>query len=56
MPITLQPLTREHAASFCSLVIALAEFEKLVPPDAAARLERLHELWSATQAVLANWV
>ena len=27
-----------------------------VPPDAAARLERLHELWSATQAVLANWV
>jgi hypothetical protein len=37
MPITLQPLTREHAASFCSLVIALAEFEKLVPPDAAAQ-------------------
>jgi len=27
-----------------------------VPPDAAARLERLQELWSATQAVLANWV
>jgi hypothetical protein len=40
MPITLQPLTRDHAASFCSLVIALAQFEKLVPPDAAAQ-ERL---------------
>ena len=37
MPISLQPLTREHAASFCQLVIALAEFEKLTPPDAAAQ-------------------
>jgi GNAT superfamily N-acetyltransferase len=37
LQIELHPLTREHAASFCSLVIALAEFEKLVPPDAAAQ-------------------
>ncbi|WP_395719072.1 GNAT family N-acetyltransferase [Prosthecobacter sp.] len=35
--IELRPLTREHAASFCSLVIALAEFEKLTPPDTAAQ-------------------
>jgi signal transduction histidine kinase/CheY-like chemotaxis protein/HPt (histidine-containing phosphotransfer) domain-containing protein len=27
-----------------------------VPPDAAARLERLRELWSSTQAVLSGWV
>lgn len=32
-----RPLTREHAAAFCRLVIALAEFEKLVPPDEAAQ-------------------
>ena len=37
MPISLQPLIREYAAAFCQLVIALAEFEKLVPPDAAAQ-------------------
>jgi len=37
MPISLRPLTREHAASFCRLVIALVEFEKLVPPDEAAQ-------------------
>lgn len=35
--IELRPLTREHAASFCQLVVALAEFEKLAPPDAAAQ-------------------
>lgn len=35
--IELRSFTREHAASFCSLVIALAEFEKLTPPDAAAQ-------------------
>lgn len=35
--IVLRPLTREHAAAFCQLVTALAEFEKLPPPDAAAQ-------------------
>ncbi|OYW76621.1 MAG: hypothetical protein B7Z37_08050 [Verrucomicrobia bacterium 12-59-8] len=35
--IELRPLAREHAAAFCQLVIALAEFEKLTPPDAAAQ-------------------
>lgn len=35
--IALRPLTPEHAAAFCRLVVALAEFEKLTPPDAAAQ-------------------
>lgn len=35
--IKLCPLTREHAAAFCRLVIALAEFEKLTPPDEEAQ-------------------
>lgn len=35
--IVLRPLTAEHAAAFCQLVTALAEFEKLPPPDAAAQ-------------------
>lgn len=35
--IELRPLTREHAAAFCRLVIALAEFEKLTPPDEEAQ-------------------
>lgn len=35
--IHLLPLTQEHAAAFCTLVIALAEFEKLPPPDTAAQ-------------------
>lgn len=33
----LRPLSREHVAAFCRLVIALAEFEKLPPPDEAAQ-------------------
>lgn len=37
MSIELQPLTRQHVASFCRLVVALAEFEKLSPPDEAAQ-------------------
>lgn len=37
LKIELRPLTREHAASFCRLVVALAEFEKLTPPDEAAQ-------------------
>ena len=37
MPLSLQPLSREHAESFCRLVIALADFEKLTPPDEAAQ-------------------
>lgn len=35
--IQLRPLTQEHAAAFCRLVVALAEFEKLPPPDEAAQ-------------------
>lgn len=35
--VTLRPLATEHAAAFCRLVIALAEFEKLPPPDEAAQ-------------------
>jgi GNAT superfamily N-acetyltransferase len=37
MKIELRTLTREHAASFCRLVVALAEFEKLTPPDEGAQ-------------------
>lgn len=35
--IQLRPLTQEHAAAFCRLVVALAEFEQLPPPDEAAQ-------------------
>lgn len=35
--IRLRPLTQVHAAAFCRLVVALAEFEKLPPPDEAAQ-------------------
>ena len=35
--IELRSLTREHAASFLRLVIGLAEFEKLTPPDEVAQ-------------------
>lgn len=35
--ISLRPLSREHAAGFCQLVTALAEFEQLPPPDEAAQ-------------------
>ena len=37
MKIELRTLTRGHAASFCRLVVALAEFEKLTPPDEVAQ-------------------
>ncbi len=37
LQIELRPLSREHVASFCRLVVALAEFEKLPPPDDAAQ-------------------
>lgn len=42
LKIELRPLTHAHVAAFCRLVIALAEFEKLPPPDepAQARLAR----------------
>jgi GNAT superfamily N-acetyltransferase len=42
LQVELRPLTREHTASFCRLVVALAEFEKLPAPDEAAQ-ERLVE-------------
>jgi GNAT superfamily N-acetyltransferase len=37
LKIELRSLMREHVPAFCHLVIALAEFEKLAPPDAAAQ-------------------
>lgn len=39
----LRPLTREHADSFCQLVVALAEFERLKPPDAAAQARLVND-------------
>lgn len=36
-PPVLRPLTQDHTEAFCRLVVALAEFEKLPPPDAAAQ-------------------
>lgn len=37
MKTCLRRLTREHAASFCRLVVGLADYEKLPPPDEAAQ-------------------
>ncbi|HBJ85872.1 MAG TPA: GNAT family N-acetyltransferase [Verrucomicrobiales bacterium] len=37
LQIELKPLAREHVVSFCRLVVALAEFEKLPPPEEAAQ-------------------
>ncbi len=37
LKIELRQLAREHAAAFCRLVVALAEFEKLMPPDVVAQ-------------------
>lgn len=37
LKIELRPLTREHVPAFCRLVTALADFEKLPPPDEAAQ-------------------
>lgn len=43
MSIKLQPLTREHSNAFCQLVLALAEFEKLPPPDEAAQARLIED-------------
>ena len=43
LKIDLRPLTHEHAATFCRLVIALADFEKLTPPDAAAQARLIED-------------
>ena len=43
LKIDLRPLTHEHAAAFCRLVIALADFEKLTPPDAAAQARLIED-------------
>lgn len=37
LQVELRPLTHEHAAPFLHLVVGLAEFEKLPPPDEAAQ-------------------
>jgi len=37
LQIELRLLAREHAEAFCRLVTALAEFERLPPPDEAAQ-------------------
>ena len=47
LTIELRPLTREHAAAFCELVVALAEFEKLPPPDAAAQARLVEDALGA---------
>jgi len=43
MKIDLQRLTRDHAASFCRLVVGLAEYEKLPPPDEAAQARLIED-------------
>ncbi|WP_009961881.1 GNAT family N-acetyltransferase [Verrucomicrobium spinosum] len=40
---TLRPATREDAAAFLDLVEALAQFEKLEPPDHAARTRLIED-------------
>ncbi|WP_395747111.1 GNAT family N-acetyltransferase [Prosthecobacter sp.] len=45
--IELRPLTREHAPAFCRLVIALAEFEKLPPPDETAQARLVEDALGA---------
>ncbi len=41
--IDLRPLTREHAAAFCRLVVGLAGYEKLPPPDEAAQARLIED-------------
>ena len=47
LQIELRPLTREHAPAFCQLVIALAEFEKLPPPDEVAQTRLIEDALGA---------
>lgn len=47
LKIELRPLTREHAAAFCQLVVALADFEKLTPPEAAAQARLVEDALGA---------
>ena len=47
LQIELRSLTREHAPAFCQLVIALAEFEKLPPPDATAQARLVEDALGA---------
>lgn len=42
--IMLCPLTREHVPAFCRLVIALAEFEQLPPPDEVAQARLVEDV------------
>lgn len=41
--VELRPLTQEHAASFCRLVVGLAEYEKLPPPDVTAQARLIED-------------
>ena len=43
MSIELRHLTRDHVAAFCRLVVALADFDKLTPPDEAAQLRLVED-------------
>ena len=43
LQIELRPLVREHAAAFGRLVTALAEFEKLPPPDEAGQARLIED-------------
>jgi GNAT superfamily N-acetyltransferase len=47
LQIELRPLSREHVVSFCRLVVALAEFEKLPPPDEAAQTRLVEDALGA---------
>jgi len=47
LEIKLRPLARERAAAFCRLVVALAEFEKLPPPDEAAQARLIEDALGA---------
>lgn len=47
MSIELRTLTREYAAAFCRLVAALADFEKLTPPDSAAQARLVEDALGA---------
>ena len=45
--VDLRPLAREYATAFCRLVVALAEFEELPPPDEAAQARLVEDALGA---------
>lgn len=51
LEIVLRPLAREHAGAFCRLVIALAEFEQLPPPDETAQVRLVEDALGAKSRI-----